>query len=311
LNQVSRARGQNSTLSEGLWRALACPHCAAALAANGEGARCSGCAAQYPRGASGALDLRLQRAKAVRHEFTLGTPLAAARHPFAALPPHPRPQVDFAGRDVPYRLSRELMSHFPRAQQPGELMLDLGCGRAAHRGVCEAAGFEYVGLDHDSGDATLLGDAHALPFRDRSIACVLSMAVLEHLRFPVVALREVRRVLRPGALFLGTVAFLEPFHEDSYYHHTHLGLCSHLQEAGFAIDYVCPADQWSGLLPMAQMALFPRMPAPLVKTLLAPLVLLHRAWWALGARVDARASEELRVLSMAGAFSFVARAEGA
>jgi SAM-dependent methyltransferase len=295
-------------LSERVWHALACPHCGAGLVPGDGGASCGGCGSRYGRSDSGALDLRLQRPKAVRHDIQLGVPLAVPPHPFRALPLNAHPQVDFGRREVPYHLSRELMSYFPRAQAAGEPMLDLGCGAAPHREVCEAAGFEYVGLDHASARAAIHGDAHALPFKDRSFGFVLSVAVLEHLRFPALALREAHRVLRPGAPFLGTVAFLEPFHEDSYYHHTHLGLCSAFQEAGFHLDHVSPAGDWSGLLPLAQMALFPRMPAAAVKALLLPLKLLHRAWWALGARVDARASEELRSLSMAGAFSFVARA---
>ena len=287
---------------------LACPGCGGALADAGNAAHCGACGARYPRSASGALDLRLQATKTVAHRFTLGAPLAAPRAGFRALPLNRQPAVDFGARAVPYHLSRELMSHFPKARTPGEPMLDLGCGSGLHRETCEAAGFAWVGVDHDSSAATLLCDAHALPFKDGVFAFALSIAVLEHLRFPVVAMRELHRVLRPQAPFLGTVAFLEPFHSESYYHHTHLGVCSSLQEAGFALEHVSPGGAWSGLLPLAQMGLFPRMPAPLVKGLLWPLQVLHRAWWALGARFSAQATDEMRVLSTSGAFSFVARA---
>ena len=299
-----------SELSDAAWRALACPGCGGALVRSGAGAACGACSARYARSKSGALDLRLQQPKSVAHEFRLGVPLAVAPEEFRELPRNPSPQVDFGGRAAPYHLTPELLSHFPRAKTTGELMLDLGCGSALHREVGEAAGFEYLGLDHDAAGASVLGDAHALPFKDASFAFVLSIAVLEHLRFPAVALREARRVMRPGAVFLGTVAFLEPFHADSYYHHTHLGLRSGLEEAGFAVDYVCPAAGWSGLLPLAQMGLFPRMPAVMVKSLLLPLQLLHRVWWAIGRRFDPRATEALRVLSTSGAFSFVARTPG-
>jgi SAM-dependent methyltransferase len=295
-------------LSENVWRTLACPSCGGALAEEGDAARCAGCAARYPRAASGALDLRLQGTKTLTHSVTLGASLAAPRAGFHALPLHPNPAVDFGARAVPYHLSRELMSHFPKARVPGEPMLDLGCGSGLHREACEAAGFAWVGVDHDSSDATLLCDAHALPFKDGVFAFALSIAVLEHLRFPVVAMRELHRVLRRGALFLGTVAFLEPFHSESYYHHTHLGVCASLQEAGFALEHVAPGGAWSGLLPLAQMGLFPRMPAPLVKALLWPLQVLHRAWWALGRHVSAQATDEMRLLTTSGAFSFVARA---
>jgi len=297
-------------LSDSLWRVLACPRCGGGLARDGEDASCEACRLRYPRRDDGALDLRLQGRKSVVHEFRLGVPLAASPSPLQPLPLRAAPEVDFRGRAVPYHLTRELLSHFPRAKAAGERMLDLGCGSAPHREACEAAGFEYVGLDYDSAQAMLLGDAHALPFRDASFAFVLSIAVLEHLRFPAVALREARRVMQPGAALVGTVAFLEPFHADSYYHHTHLGLSSALQEAGFVVEYLCPSAEWSGLRALAQMGLFPRMPAIMVKSLLLPLELLHRAWWAVGSLFDVRATDQLRVLSTSGAFSFVVRAPG-
>ncbi|MGH2403025.1 MAG: class I SAM-dependent methyltransferase [bacterium] len=95
------------------------------------------------------------------------------------------------------------------------LALDLGCGETFHRPACEHAGYTYVGLDHASDQATVLGDAHALPFKDNSVDFILSLAVFEHIRYPFVAIPETHRVLRPGRPFIGTVAFLEPYHGAS------------------------------------------------------------------------------------------------
>lgn len=225
----------------------------------------------------------------------------------APLLPNPAPQADLSHVSVPYHLSRVLMTYFPKALAGGELALDLGCGEALHREACEAAGFEYVGLDYESGKSQLLGDAHALPFEVGSFGFVLSVAVLEHLRFPVIAMREVHRVLKPNGLLVGTVAFLEPFHSESFYHHTHLGLCNTLREGGFEIERIGPSASWTGLAAQAQMGLFPRMPAGLARALFLPHQLLHRLWWRIGRIVDPRATEELRLLSNSGAFAFVAR----
>jgi SAM-dependent methyltransferase len=185
-------------------------------------------------------------------------------------------------------------------------MLDLGCGNTVHRAACEHAGFEYVGLDYDSAAAPILGDAHALPFRSESFEFVLSVAVLEHLRFPFVMMREVYRVLQPRGVFIGTVAFLEPFHGDSFYHHTHLGTYNSLREGGFRIQHICPSDTWSVLTAQANMGLFPRMPHLLSRSLVMPVQMMHRIWWRLGSLVSAKSSEKARITSTTGSFTFIA-----
>lgn len=101
-------------------------------------------------------------------------------------------------------------------------MLDLGCGDGAFKQVCAHTNLEYIGMDY-SGRAPILGNAESSPFKDNSFDFVLSIAVFEHIRNPFVAIREIARVLKSGCVFIGTVAFLEPFHMASYYHMTHLG----------------------------------------------------------------------------------------
>ncbi len=54
-----------------------------------------------------------------------------------------------------------------------------------------------------------VGDAHAMPFADASFDLVVGRAILHHLDWQV-ALREVRRVLRPG----GQALFVEPLGDN-------------------------------------------------------------------------------------------------
>ena len=293
-------------LSAAVWEALACPHCRAPLRASGSGARCDACGFDYGRTDGGALDLRLPKAKHYPVSFCIGPADSAVEDPaFLPLPPHPAPEVDFTGISKPRNLSLEFLSHFPRAQGRPALLLDLGCGQAVHRAICERAGFEWVGVDHAAPEAPLLADAHSLPFRDEAFDCVLTVSVFEHIRFPFVAIEEIRRVLKPGGKLLGTVAFLEPFHGDSYYHHSHLGTLTTLRHGGFTVQHVAPYVHWSGLLALTQMGLFPRMPVALASLLIAPLRWAHVLWWAIAGRLRLTTPEK-RVRNTTAAFVFIA-----
>lgn len=291
------------------WKILACSQCGGALSSVQEGAGCTRCGAAFARTAHGGLDLRLKGTKKFPYEFELGR-TAPEDFPFVPLPHNPRPEVEFPMRKVPWHLSPQLLSHFPRARSPSSFALDLGCGSGLHRFVCEQAGYRWIGLDYSAPGAPLLGDGHALPFADESIEFVLSIAVLEHIQYPFVVGREVLRVLKPGGLYIGTVAFLEPFHGNSYYHHTHLGTYNTLHSAGFSVERVGPNAAWSGLKAQASMGgLFPRMPEALARAVVWPVEMLHRLWWTTGRLASRRpnASEQMRLVTNTGAFEFIAR----
>ncbi len=300
----------NKQISENVWNVLACPYCGNALEKTNEGAMCKNCLTYYGYSNSGALDLRLQRQKKVKYEFELGSSLLPeSGFNFGILRENTAPEVDFSNFEIPLYLTKERMSYFPKAKTNSSLALDLGCGNAIHRKVCEHAGFEYVGLDYESSGAQILGDVHALPFKDECFDFILSRAVLEHVRFPFVMMKEAYRVTKPNGVFIGTVAFLEPFHGDSYYHHTHLGTFNSLREGGFKIEYIAPSDGWSVLVAQANMGLFPKMPGLLSKALIMPIEILHRIWWTIGDIVGRKNTNEFRIRNTTGAFTFIARRE--
>jgi SAM-dependent methyltransferase len=306
-------------LSDRVWSVLACPHCGAPLARAAAGARCDRCGIELGPAPSGQLDLRLRHPQRRQLELTLpapGTPLDTTWLDPGPLRPNPAPEIDVSRVAGPCHLPRDLRSWFPRAATSGvgeggtgadrELALDLGCGAQVHQEVCELAGFEYVGLDYSTPEAMLLGDAQALPFRDGAFGFVLTVAVLEHVAFPLLMMREAHRVLRPGGRLLGTVAFLEPFHQDSLHHHTHLGALHALRFAGFRVDAIAPSGGWSGLVAQAHMGLFPHSPRWLARLLVGPLLALHRLWWRVGRLADPGATESRRLLKNSGAILFLA-----
>ncbi|MEX1248321.1 MAG: class I SAM-dependent methyltransferase [Anaerolineales bacterium] len=298
------------TISARVWRVLACPACGAPLSQQNNGALCSSCQIIHPYSVNGQLDLRLQSPKKHTIEFELGKPLLPPDgFPFEILQENRTPAIDLDYAKVPWHLTRQLLSHFPKARANDALMLDLGCGDGIHKETAETFDFEWVGLDYSLPEAPIRGDGHALPFQDASFEFVLSIAVLEHIQFPFVMTGEAYRVLQPGCLFIGTVSFLEPFHNDSYYHHSHLATYNSLHSAGFEVLHLSPAPEWPALVAMSEMALFRLMPGWLGRVLVWPLQVLHRLWWALGYAItrSERSSEKYRLLSTSGAFTFIAR----
>jgi len=108
----------------------------------------------------------------------------------------------------------ERIPFFQAAIGRGKRVLDLGCRSGAlTRHFLE--GNEVVGLDVDRaalakaeslGIETIVADVEApLPLEDDSFDAVVAGELLEHLRFPDALVAEVRRVLRPGGVFVGSV----------------------------------------------------------------------------------------------------------
>jgi ubiquinone/menaquinone biosynthesis C-methylase UbiE len=155
-----------------------------------------------------------------------------------------------------------------------------------------------------------LGDGHALPFADNSIDFVISISVMEHVQYPWIMAKEVMRVLKPGGRFIGTLSFLEPFHDQSYYHVSHAGVLTNLKVAGFEkIKVLSPNKGWEGIEAVSIMHYFSSLPWNLVKTIIYPYLLLHKLWWKyaeLTKRVHYHPfNEDYRLLASSGSFIFV------
>jgi SAM-dependent methyltransferase len=90
-------------------------------------------------------------------------------------------------------------------------LLDVGCGGGSHTAAFNAAGWETVGLDpsqpqldlaRERGCEAVLGRAESLPFDDASFDAVVSVWTHTDIDDWPLAVREARRVLRPGGPFV-------------------------------------------------------------------------------------------------------------
>jgi SAM-dependent methyltransferase len=101
------------------------------------------------------------------------------------------------------------------------ITVNIGVGSGQFERIARSLGHRVLSLDPDAQSLLVAhgGDAYAaaalvqaLPFGDATLDVVVASEVIEHLSDDILdaGLREVRRVLKPGGMLLGTV----PFEED-------------------------------------------------------------------------------------------------
>lgn len=108
-------------------------------------------------------------------------------------------------------LYQRIWEILPDRGVPGRdpLIADVGCadGALASARPSDRAGL-LVGIDlsavllREHPAPAVRADAAALPLRDHSVSAVVAVNMLYHLDDPVTAIREARRVLAPGGVFI-------------------------------------------------------------------------------------------------------------
>ena len=134
----------------------------------------------------------------------------------------------------------------------GWRILDAGCGEQQFRRLCRH--LDYVGQDFAEYDGVADGrglqtgtwqvktdivcDITKIPEADCSFDAVMCVEVLEHVPDPVVALRELSRLLKPGGYMIVTAPFCSLAHFTPYHFCTGFSRYwyeSHFNSLGFEI----------------------------------------------------------------------------
>jgi SAM-dependent methyltransferase len=127
---------------------------------------------------------------------------------------------------VQYAVRKPLVDWLRTQAVDGARVLDVGCGDRPYEqllaGAAAIVGFDVPGNPY----ADLHGSIDALPADDASFDVVLCLQVLEHVPEPGAAVRELRRVVKPGGRVLLSTHGIYPFHPnpDDLWRWTHQGL---------------------------------------------------------------------------------------
>lgn len=142
----------------------------------------------------------------------------------------------------------EAVVRFAASLEPGCRVLDAGAGEGQY-----AAHFSrqrYTGVDLAVGDASwdyrsLHAIAHleSLPFAGERFDAALSVVTLEHVRQPEKVMREMARVMRPGARLLLVAPQEWEVHQapHDYFRYTRFGILHLLDAAGLRAETLEPA----------------------------------------------------------------------
>lgn len=114
---------------------------------------------------------------------------------------------------------------------PGAVALNIGAGqtrldpRVQNLEIAAGPGIDYV------------GSAENIPCESASIDLVITQEVLEHVKSPRAAMREIHRVLRDGGRAYIQLPFVIGYHgcPSDYWRFTHEGIVELARDAGFEI----------------------------------------------------------------------------
>jgi len=217
-----------------MYNFLKCPTCGHSFAKDNEGYECSHCKHKIPTTEEGVpIFINHFKENEVKIHNTQKSLLKSSVKKIFFAPHHSTYSDLTSSHSEPEELLA-LLKQFP----PESVILNIGSLsknlQRLHKGILNLDICYYPNID-------FIADACDLPFRDESIDMVIFKNVLEHVKNPMKALSEIRRVLKKGGILYTKIPFLQPFHAvpDDFQRYTKSGfrgLFKDYQELDFGVS---------------------------------------------------------------------------
>ena len=121
-------------------------------------------------------------------------------------------------------------------------VLDVGCGRRPYEKTFFSGASRYVGTDYlsDRSNPDVVSSALQIPFKQDTFDTVVSTEVLEHVPDPLLAMREMQRVLKPGGYMILSTPMYWPRHEVPYdfFRYPYDGMLHLVKQSGFELEKI-------------------------------------------------------------------------
>lgn len=145
-----------------------------------------------------------------------------------------------------HQLIVTFLEEFAAVHASGTLV-DVGCGQKPYRKVFESYVSQHIGVDliesaGNNSSIDVVATAYHTALKDSSCDIVLCTEVLEHLETPLIAIREMARILTKGGIVLLTAPFFWPIHEAprDFFRYSEYGLRYLFEQGGFEIIEIRP-----------------------------------------------------------------------
>jgi SAM-dependent methyltransferase len=150
------------------------------------------------------------------------------------------------------RLWRENAA-FAATLPPGALVLDAGAGQSPYRELFEHTRYECADFQQvhtKYAPQTYVCDLRSIPVEDGRFDAIVFNQVLEHVPEPLVVLRELARVLKPGGRLIYSGPLFYEEHEKPYdfYRYTQFGLRYLFSQANLTVERLDWLEGYFGTL---------------------------------------------------------------